>query len=61
MATLKSGRKVSIRRQARRALRNGVTIAAKQPDAEKANATLLQAITTADSWLSGTHEKLAGN
>lgn len=59
MANLKSGRKVSVKRQARRALQNAVTRAAAKPTAEEANATLLRGIATAGSWLDGTHEKLA--
>lgn len=56
-----SGRKVSVNRQARRALRKAVSRAnAKQTDAE-AKATLLRGIATAEAWLDGTHEKLASS
>lgn len=59
MATLKSGRKVSTKRQARRALANAVTRAAAKTDPAEANATLLRGIATAESWLDNTHPKLA--
>jgi len=59
MATLKSGRKVSKSRQARRALLNAATRAEKKQDPSEQVVTLLAGITTAVSWLDGTHEKLA--
>lgn len=59
MATLKSGRKVSIRRQARRALLNAATRAEKKQDPNDQVATLLAGIATSIKWLDGTHEKLA--
>lgn len=59
MATLTTGRKVSPRRQARRALANAVTRAAAKQDPAEALLTLLRGIATANSWLDGTHPKLA--
>lgn len=58
MATLTTGRRVSVKRQARRALANAKTRAAKKTDPAEANATLLAGIATAESWLDGTHPKL---
>jgi hypothetical protein len=60
MATLKSGRRVSTKRQARRALANAVTRAAGRQDSDDQVTTLLAGIATATHWLDGTHEKLAG-
>ena len=59
MATLKSGRSVSLRRQARRALRNAATRAAAKPDPAEQVITLNRGIDTALAWLDGTHPKLA--
>lgn len=59
MATLKSGRKVSVNRQARRALLNAVTRAEAHEDSTDQVTTLLRGIRTAITWLDGTHEKLA--
>ena len=59
MATLKSGRKVSVNRQARRALLNAVTRAEAHEDPNDQATTLVRGITTAIKWLDGTHEKLA--
>lgn len=59
MATLKSGRKVSVKRQARRALLNAATRAEAKEDPTEQVTTLVRGITTAISWLDGTHEKLA--
>jgi hypothetical protein len=61
MATLKSGRNVSPKRQARRALLNAVTRAEKKQDPSEQVVTLRAGITTAVSWLDGTHEKLASS
>jgi hypothetical protein len=61
MVTLKSGRKVSAKRQARRALLNAVTRAKAHENSDAQVATLLAGITTAITWLDGTHEKLAAN
>jgi hypothetical protein len=61
MATLKSGRRVSRSRQARRALLNAATRASHKDDADEQVITLIRGITTAISWLDGTHPKLAGN
>jgi hypothetical protein len=61
MATLKSGRKVSTKRQARRALANAITRAdSHSEDPLRQLATLHRGIATAQSWLDGTHPKLAG-
>lgn len=59
MATLTTGRKVSVRRQAQRALRNAVTRAEAKQTPEEQVATLLAGIATAITWLDGSHEKLA--
>lgn len=59
MATLKSGRKVSVNRQARRALLNAVTRAEAHEDPNDQMTTLRKGITTSIKWLDGTHEKLA--
>jgi hypothetical protein len=59
MATLITGRRVSVRREARRALANAITRAAKYSDPAAREATLLRGIATATSWLDGTHPKLA--
>lgn len=59
MATLKSGRRVSTNRQARRALLNAVTRAEAKQDADEQVITLRRGITTALAWLDGTHERLA--
>lgn len=59
MATLKSGRKVSVNRQARRALLNAATRAEAHEDPNDQVTTLVRGITTAIKWLDGTHEKLA--
>lgn len=59
MAFLKNGRRVSPKREAQRALRNAETRASKHQDPVKQAATLQAGITTALSWLDGTHPKLA--
>jgi hypothetical protein len=59
MATLKSGRKVSVKGEARRAMRNAMTRAASHEDPAQREATLLRGMATAMSWLDGTHPKLA--
>jgi hypothetical protein len=61
MATLKSGRKVSPKREARRALENAKTRAEAKTETDplQAYATLLRGVATAQSWLDGTHPKLA--
>jgi len=59
MATLKSGRKVSIKREASRSLRNALTRADAHTDAAKREACLRAGTATALAWLDGTHPKLA--
>jgi hypothetical protein len=59
MATLTTGRWVSTKRQARRALLNAATRAKKKQDSADQVITLLAGITTAIFRLDGTHEKLA--
>jgi hypothetical protein len=59
MAYLKSGRRVSPRRQALRALRNAETRAAQKTSDREALLTLQRGCETARSWLDGTHPKLA--
>lgn len=58
MAYLKTGRKVSITRQARRALLNAVTRAQAKEDPTEQVITLLKGIMTAISWLDRTHKLL---
>jgi hypothetical protein len=55
-------RKISPKRQARRAIRNAVTRAAKHAedgDFEQAYRTMCAGAATAEEWLDGTHPKLA--
>lgn len=59
MSYLKTGRRVSRSREARRALANARTRAAKHTDPAKREACLLRGIATATAWLDGTHSKLA--
>lgn len=59
MALLKSGRRVSPKREALRALRNAETRASKHEDPAKQAATWQAGVTTACAWLDGTHPKLA--
>lgn len=61
MAFLKSGRRVSITREARRALANAVTRAEHHTDPVKREACLRSGIATATRWLDGTHPKLASS
>jgi hypothetical protein len=59
MATLITGRRVNVRRQALRALRNADTRAAAHTDPAKKLACYQAGNRTAASWLDGTHHLIA--
>lgn len=61
MATLVTGRRVSIRRQADRALANAITRAAKHTDPARRERCLRAGIASAQAWLNGTHHLLAAS
>lgn len=59
MAHLTTGRRVSVKRQARRALINAKTRAQAHADPNDQVITLLRGMATATAWLDGTHPLLA--